>query len=162
MTHHYAARIALFVGLVFGAQSFAADKVLHGTITTEDGKTLEGVTVSAKLDGSTKTVSVYTDQSGKFYFPAMQEGSYKVWAQALGFNRADVSLNTSKNNTQDLRLAAISDTETRYRQLPSEMMMAALPGESVHDARMKSLFMNNCAGCHSPSYLLQFKFDAAG
>ncbi len=162
MKTHHAARLALIACLVLNGPSFAADKILHGTITAQDGKALEGVTVSAKLEGSTKTVSVYTDQSGEFYFPAMQEGSYKVWAQALGFNRTDASLDTAKNTTQDLKLTTIADAEARFRQLPSEMMVAALPGESVHDARMKSVFMNNCAGCHSPSYLLQFKFDEAG
>ncbi len=42
------------------------------------------------------------------------------------------------------------------------MMVAALPEASADDARMKKIFMNNCTGCHSTSYALQFRFDEAG
>jgi streptogramin lyase len=42
------------------------------------------------------------------------------------------------------------------------MMVAALPESSADDARMKKIFMNNCTGCHSTSYTLQFRFDEAG
>jgi streptogramin lyase len=42
------------------------------------------------------------------------------------------------------------------------MMVAALPEASADDARMKKIFMNNCTGCHSTSYTLQFRFDEAG
>jgi streptogramin lyase len=63
---------------------------------------------------------------------------------------------------QDLTLAEIADPERRFRQLPGEMMVAALPEASADDARMKKIFMNNCTGCHSTSYALQFRFDDAG
>jgi streptogramin lyase len=42
------------------------------------------------------------------------------------------------------------------------MMVGALPEASADDARMKKIFMNNCTGCHSTSYALQFRFDEAG
>jgi streptogramin lyase len=42
------------------------------------------------------------------------------------------------------------------------MMVAALPDASADDARAKKIFMNNCTGCHSTSYVLQFRFDEAG
>src|SRR5712692_10348686 len=56
----------------------------------------------------------------------------------------------------------MTDPERRFRQLPGEMMVAALPEASADDARAKKIFMNNCTGCHSTSYALQFRFDEAG
>src|SRR5438067_646133 len=56
----------------------------------------------------------------------------------------------------------MTDPERRFRQLPGEMMVAALPEANADDARMKKIFMNNCTGCHSTSYALQFRFDEAG
>ena len=46
--------------------------------------------------------------------------------------------------------------------MPAEMLAAALPDESEADAQMKRIFHNQCTGCHTPGYPLQFKFDEAG
>src|SRR5205085_9665799 len=66
----------------------AADAVLAGTITSAAGEKMGGVTVSAKAEGSTIATSVYTDEAGSYYFPALPEGQYRVWAQALTFRTA--------------------------------------------------------------------------
>src|SRR2546422_11658432 len=62
----------------------------------------------------------------------------------------------------DFSLQEMTDPERRFRQLPGEMTVAALPEAAPEDARMKKIFMNNCTGCHSTSYALQFRFDEAG
>src|SRR5258708_36715438 len=56
----------------------------------------------------------------------------------------------------------MADAERRVRQSPADMMVGALPEATPDDARMKKIFMNNCTGCHSTSYALQFRFDEAG
>ena len=66
----------------------SADQLLTGSIASATGQKLDGVQVSAKKDGSTITTSVYTDQNGDYFFPAMADGKYQVWAQALGFETA--------------------------------------------------------------------------
>ena len=58
--------------VVTGAQ--AADPLLSGVISSPSGQKLEGVTVSAKLKGSTITTSVYTDETGSYYFPPLPAG----------------------------------------------------------------------------------------
>ncbi|MGZ5231689.1 MAG: carboxypeptidase-like regulatory domain-containing protein, partial [Burkholderiales bacterium] len=74
--------------LVAGAMGFclipahAADQILSGSIVSQSGQTLEGVTVSAKLEGSTITTSVYSDTTGIYIFPPLPPGKYRVWAQA--------------------------------------------------------------------------------
>ena len=103
--------------VVMGAQ--AADRPLSGTITSASGQKLEGVTVSAKQEGSTITTSVYTDATGTYYFPLLPSGRYQVWAQALGFERITSSVDLSAGRRQNLVLQPITDPERRIRQLPS-------------------------------------------
>jgi streptogramin lyase len=147
---------------VAAAASHAADQILAGAITARSGQKLEGVTVSAKREGSTITTSVYTDTAGTYVFPPLPAGKYRVWAQALGFETSKGSVELSAARRHDFTLQEMTDPERRFRQLPGEMMVAALPEASVDDARMKKIFMNNCTGCHSSSYALQFRFDEAG
>ena len=144
------------------ASASAADHILSGSVAAASGEKLGGATVSAKLEGSTITNSVYADETGNYYFPPMAAGKYKVWAQALTFERALGDVDLSANKRQDLTLTAMNDPERRWRQLPGELMVASLPEESAQDARMKKIFMNQCTGCHTPSYILQFRFDEGG
>ena len=68
--------------------------LLTGTITA-DGAKMEGVVVSARVDGSNITTSVYTDELGDNYFPRLDAGAYKVWAQAGGCAAGRASLQLS-------------------------------------------------------------------
>ena len=148
--------------LLAATATFAADQVLSGAIVSRSGQKLEGVTVSARLEGSTITTSVYTDAAGNYYFPPLPSGKYRVWAQALGFETGKTSADLSAARRADFTLQEITDPDRRFRQLPGDMMVAALPEASADDARIKKIFMNNCTGCHSTSYTLQFRFDEAG
>jgi streptogramin lyase len=156
--------LASVAGLVvgFAAGGACADQLLTGSITSASGQKLEGVQVSAKKEGATITTSVYTDQNGDYFFPPMADGKYQVWAQALGFHTGKDAVELSAAKHQDFKLAAIADAEERYRQLPPEMMVAALPDATPEDANIKKIFTNECTGCHTPGYPLQFKFDEAG
>jgi streptogramin lyase len=152
----------VIAGLVIGAPAASADQLLTGTITSATGQKLEGVQVSAKKDGSTITTSVYTDLNGDYFFPPLADGKYRVWAQALGFQTTKSDVNLAATTHEDLKLAAITDPEERIRQLPPEMLAAALPEDTEADANVKRIFHNQCSGCHTPGYPLQFKFDEAG
>ena len=66
--------------------------------------------------GSTITTSVYTDQNGEYFFPAMADGKYEVWAQTIGFKTAKGAVDLNATKHQDFRLAAITDLEERIRQ----------------------------------------------
>jgi streptogramin lyase len=140
----------------------AADQPLSGAITSASGQKLDGVTVYAKMEGGTITTAVYTDETGTYHFPPLPAGRYRVWAQALGFEASTSTVDLGATRRQDLVLRPITDAERRFRQMPSEMMAAALPEATPSDARMKKIFMNNCTGCHPPGYILQFRFDEAG
>ncbi|MDB5902370.1 MAG: virginiamycin hydrolase Vgb [Betaproteobacteria bacterium] len=154
--------VACAAALFVMTPALAADQILSGAVASPSGQKLEGVTVSAKLEGSTITTSVYTDTAGVYVFPPLPAGNYRVWAQALGFELNKGSVDLTAARRQNFTLQEIADAERRFRQLPGEMMVAALPDATPQDAHMKKIFMNNCTACHSTSYALQFRFDEAG
>ena len=122
----------------------AADHLLRGTVASAAGEKLGGVTVSAKAQGSTITTSVYTDEQGGYYFPPLPAGTYTVWAQALTFELAKGEVDLTAARRADLTLNTMTDVERQVRQLPGEMLMAALPEDSAADARIKRVFRNAC------------------
>src|SRR5437879_1096650 len=154
--------LASAASLAMATTAQAADQLLAGAITSTAGQKLEGVTVSAKREGTTITTSVYTDQAVNYYVPPQAEGKYQVWAQALGFETAKASVDVTATRKHNISLKPMADREAAIRQLPSELLVAALPEETEADARIKKIFTNNCTACHSPGYALQFKFDEAG
>src|SRR5262249_9140941 len=136
----------------------AADAILSGSVAAA-GEKVGGVTVSAKAEGSTITTTVYTDDGGNYYFPPLAPGKYHVWAQALTYATADAQVDLASNKAQDFTLSPLKDY---VRQLPGDLIIAALPEETEHDKKMKRLVRNNCTSCHTPSYTLQHRFDEAG
>ena len=137
----------------------AADAVLSGTITAGGGEKLGGITVSAKPVNGTITTTVYTDETGNYYFPPLPSGSYRVWAQAVGFEAAKTNLDLGAATKKAFVLKA---TEDFVRQLPGNAILAALPEDTLHDKLMKQMVRNNCTACHTASYVLQHRFDEAG
>src|SRR5258706_12691345 len=157
-----ASAAAVVAGLGMTASAQAADQLLTGAIASAAGQKLDGVVVSAKREGSTITTSVYTDATGNYYFPPMAAAKYNVWAQTLGFEQTKAQVDLSANKKQDLALKAITDPETKWKQLPGELVWDALPEGNAEDVHMKQIIHNNCNGCHTPSYPLQFRFDEQG
>ncbi len=162
MTNMRSILLASAALVITGFSAQAADQLLAGAITSASGQKLEGVTVSAKRDGTTITTSVYTDQDGNYYFPPLADGKYLVWAQALGFETAKDAVDLTATRKHNIALKPMTDREAMIRQLPSELLVAALPEDTEDDARIKKIFTNNCTACHSPGYALQFRFDEAG
>ena len=132
-----------------------------GFVHSSDGKNVEGIGVSARKNGATFTTTVYTDESGKFWFPPMPAGQYKLWAQAVGFEtyKTDVTISDGSEATASLTLRPLADF---HKQLSGTEWAESLPEDTPDDRRMKTVFINNCSGCHQVSFLLQNRFDVAG
>ena len=143
------------------SQSAPAAPALSGTVKSSEGKPLEGVGVSARNAGETFTTTVYTDQAGRFFFPPASLGRYKVWAQAVGFETAaaEIKLDGGEKKQVELTLPALADFHV---QLSGTEWAASLPEDTPDDRRMKTVFINNCSGCHQVSFPLQNRFDTAG
>ena len=141
------------------APAFAADAILSGAITSPAGDKMGGVTVSAKAEGATITTTVFTDADGRYYFPPMAAGKYRVWAQALSFETAKGEVDLAANTAEDFTLKPMADY---FRQLPGDLVLAALPEDNDTDKKMKRIVTTVCTGCHTPSFTLQHRFDEAG
>jgi virginiamycin B lyase len=143
------------------SQSASPLGILSGFIKSSDGKPLGGIGVSARNDRETFTTTVYTDDSGRYVFPSMKAGQYKVWAQAVGFetSKAEADVSDGAKKQVDLTLTPLNDF---HKQLSGTEWAASLPEATPEDRRMKTVFINNCSGCHQVSFLLQNRFDAAG
>ena len=167
-SRRFAVGTLMVLAIVWGATAFLAravyaDSLLTGAVTSASGEKMGGVTVSAKGEGSPITTSVFTDESGNYYFPPLPNGKYRVWAQALTYETANGNTELKKKTTrQDFVLQPMKNQEDWIRQLPGDEFLAALPGDTPEDYRMKTQVRKNCTGCHSASYPLQHRFDEEG
>src|SRR3954452_25174369 len=128
--------LVLVAFVAFNAQ--AADVLLSGAVTSGTQK-LTGVPVSAKAEGGTVTTTVYTDESGAYYFTPLPSGKYNVWAKGLGYQTSKTRVDLSANRRQNFKLARLTDPEQAFKQLPGSAMLNALPDSTEHDKRMKRL-----------------------
>jgi streptogramin lyase len=137
----------------------AGRALLTGTVTSASGEKLGGVAVSAKAAGQTITTTVFTDESGAYYFPPMAAAKYNVWAQADTFETAREDVNLISTQHQNFVLKPMKDFE---RQLTGDQILASLPAETPDERRLKRVFRNSCTSCHQPNYILQNRFDEGG
>src|SRR6266576_1399353 len=120
--------VTVMVGLSLGLAIFATSArtappqqygvLLAGSVKSESGEKLAGVTVSAKGIGHTITTSVFTDEAGDFYFPRSAAGKYRVWAQAEGFDAGRVEVDLAGAFLH--QNFALTNTEDVVNQVPSE------------------------------------------
>ena len=136
------ATVALSVSLpaISPSSSPAPSIELTGTVMDSDGQLMEGVTVSARAEGTPITTSVWTDQDGAYAFPVLDGDRYSVWAQAVGFDRP---------------------VAEAPQQLSTAEWLARLPDDTSTDRRMKMVVLNQCTNCHLPANWLKKRFDAA-
>jgi len=71
------------------------------------------------------------------WYGPLAAGKYNIWAQALGFETTKSSVDLSATKHQDLALRPMTDAEQRVRQLPGELLVAALPEATEDDARIQ-------------------------
>src|ERR1700674_3704303 len=113
---------------VFAEGQVAA--ALTGQVTSDEEGRMEGVVVSAKLDGSTITVSVYSNKQGHYSFPAnrLEPGHYKLKTRAVGYDLDGpgiADLAAQKMTTVDLKLRK---TKNIVPQLTNAEWLVSIPG----------------------------------
>ncbi len=132
-------------GLPIFAAHAQAPAALTGQVSSVAEGPMEGVVVSAKRDGSTLTISVVSDKTGKFSFPAskLEPGRYSLAIRAVGYDldgpkTADVAAGST--TAADVKLRP---TRNLAKQLTNAEWLASFPGT---DTQKKALL--NCIGCH--------------
>ncbi len=132
--------------------------VLSGEVSSPAEGRMEGVLVSARRDGSPITVTVVSDATGHFAFPAdrLAPGHYRLSIRAAGYELAgapavDVGAQAA---TVALTLRTTADVAA---QLTNTEWLISMPG-STEDKRP----LIECMSCHTLELALRSRYDAAG
>ncbi len=136
------------------AQGAAA---LAGQVTSAEEGPMPGVIVSARKDGSTITVSVVSDDQGRYSFPAsrLEPGRYNLQARAVGYDLEGpkaTEIAGGQPTTADLKLRK---TRNLSRQLTNAEWMMSVPGTDDDKAHLI-----NCVSCHTLERVVKSTHDA--
>jgi streptogramin lyase len=131
---------------------------LTGQVTSVEEGAMEGVLVSAKKSGSTITTTVFTDEKGRYQFPAarLAPGHYSISIRATGYdlespNSVDIPANDPV--TLDLTLRKTKDLAA---QLTNAEWLVSFPGTAEQKASIQ-----NCSHCHTLEPIVRSHHDAA-
>src|SRR6266852_2360518 len=126
---------AVFGTLISASASFAemllaSNPALTGHVTSAQEGAMEGVLVSAQRSGSPISVTVVTDQAGRYGFPAdrMPAGHYALRIRAVGYELgapAGAEVAATGTVTADLPLRKVDDVAS---QLTSTEWLISMPG----------------------------------
>ncbi len=145
---HYAAMLMAGIAVVSwqGPALAQNEPTLAGTVHAPDGTPLEGVPVTAAKANSTITVTVITDDRGRYSFPAdrLSPGTYALTIRATGFDldgKPTATVAAEQTATADLKL---KKTRNLVAQLTSAEWLASWPGT---DAEKR--LVADCMSCHT-------------
>src|SRR3989440_1649464 len=136
-----------------------ASTALTGRVSSAEEGAMEGVVVSAKKAGSTVTVSVVSDDRGRFAFPSSKlgSGSYSLRIRATGYELdgpGSVEITLALPVAVDLKLRKVRDITP---QMTNAEWIASFPGTPE-----QKKFLYGCVGCHTLERVAKSKHDAAG
>src|SRR5271169_5334239 len=153
MAKHLLLTTCSLAGLLLATAAQAqSGTALTGKVTSAQEPVMEGVLVSAKLDGSNVTTTVVTNGQGVYSFPAdkLAPGHYSIATRAVGY-RLDgpkaANVMAGAATTADITLAK---TNALANQLSNGEWLNSLPG----DDRLKAA-LTNCVGCHTIQRIVQ-------
>jgi len=133
-----------------------ATSALSGKVASAEEGAMEGVLVSARMDGSTITTTVVSDAQGRYRFPAarLAPGRYALRIRAVGYDLQGpkaVDVGTAPA-TADLTLRK---TKILASQLTDAEWLASIPGT---EAQKKQLL--GCTNCHTLERTVRSTHDA--
>jgi len=119
---------------------------LAGTVTSSEEGAMEGVLVSAKRTGAPITITVVSDQQGRYRFPAakLDPGQYAISIRAAGYDldaAKAVAITAQSTASADLHLKKTNDLAG---QLTDAEWVMSMPGTA---AQKRPLL--DCNSCHS-------------
>src|SRR5450759_271189 len=119
---------------------------LTGKVTSSEEGAMEGVLVTVRRMGATFTVTVVSDQQGRYSFPRtkLEPGQYTIRVRAVGYDLVDpgpVQFTAQITSTIDLKLHKTEDLTT---QLTNAEWLMSIPGTQ----EQKDSILG-CTGCHT-------------
>ncbi len=148
------AGLASFLVTIAYAQTSPA---LTGIVTSAKEGAMEGVVVSARKDGSTITVSVATDNKGRYSFPAtrLEPGHYTLKIRAIGYDLDHAGAGDVRSGATATAHLKLVPTKNLSAQLSNAEWLASMPGS---DQQKK--FLLSCNSCHSYQRIVNSQHDA--
>jgi streptogramin lyase len=136
-----------------------SQSALTGQVTSTEEGPMEGVVVSAKKDGATISISVVTNDRGRFTFPSarLEPGRYTLKARAAGYEldgtrAADVS--AGHEAIVDMKLKKVRNLSAH---LTNAEWLISMPGTEE-----QKRFLLNCTGCHTLERIMKSTHDTEG
>ena len=151
----------LLTALLAGPAGAQVPAALAGRVTSAAEGAMEGVLVSAKRDGSNKTVSVVSRADGRYSFPSdrLEPGRYAVTVRAVKYvlprHAASVEIAAGKAAQLDLELTSANPLELAL-QLTDPEWLASYP----IDDRTKWELFRDCSRCHTMRRPSMSTYDA--
>src|SRR5437870_4485948 len=131
------------IGLFVFAASFADAATITGTVVGPDGAPFRAAFVQARHAGLKMTVSVLSDNQGRYVVENLPAGDYRLSIRAVGYQadaKEGVKLTTDQSLAQDFKLAT---GMVDWTDLSIYQGLQLLP-----EARGKRTLAENCLGCH--------------
>src|SRR5262249_54702092 len=133
-----------------------ASSALIGQVSSAEEGSMEGVVVSAKKDGSTISISVVTNDQGRFAFPSarLEPGHYTLKARAAGYEldgakAADVV--AGEEAKVEIKLKKVKNLSAH---LTNAEWLVSMPGTDE-----QKRFLLNCTGCHTLERIIKSTHD---
>jgi streptogramin lyase len=149
--------LAAGLGLAFAVLGQTqSSSALTGLVTSATEGPMEGVLVSAKTAGSTITVTVVTDEQGRYRFPAakLDPGQYSLRIRAVGYDLDSprtVEVARGKTATADLKLISSHDLAA---QLSNSEWLMSFSGSEQEKSSVRA-----CTHCHTLERVARSRYD---
>ena len=120
--------------------------LLHGHVSTAARRPLPGTMLTAFDDSRLESVSVFAQENGRFVFPRLRPGTYRLRARLLGWQEVEVPVTLAgrKVTTQSFSLTPLVDAN---EQLPaSQFLSLVLP--KFPTPTVRGDFTLSCGNCH--------------
>jgi virginiamycin B lyase len=130
---------------------------LAGTVSSAKEGPMEGVVVSAKKADSTVTISVATDDKGRFSFPAtkLEPGQYALSTRAIGYDlEGPKTAEVLAGQTASVEIK-LGPTKNLSKQMSNAEWFASFPGTEREN---KAIL--NCVSCHNLDRIVRSQYDA--
>src|SRR5438093_10468391 len=148
--------LMIALSLTVGAQNQSSPAALTGVVMSAEEGAMEGVLVSAKRVESTITVTVVSDEQGRYRFPVskLAPGQYSLRIRAVGYDMDtphDVQVANGATATADLKLVKTRDLAA---QLSNSEWLASFPGAEQQKASIRA-----CTHCHTLERVARSRYD---
>jgi virginiamycin B lyase len=134
---------------------------LSGTVTSKAEGLMEGVIVKAKRTGGTITVSVVTDEQGRYTFPAdrLKPGEYSLTVRAAGYDAPKTTVTVGPDPaTADLQLKKVGTFAMSEQLMPAEWFMSAPASNNKYIVNA----FDDCDSCHNVDVIFKSSYDTDG